>query len=582
MPKQLLSRLTDWVDSGIDAKSLALVSKSRFQHIFAALMILSGLLYCPVFYSQGMPFTAGIALITVVAAVIGIWLSRSGRDELGGALISFMLLLTVSAGLTVSGGLAHGHSVWLLVCPVVAFFSASPRAGAIVALLTILISGILWCAPALDINLTRRMSAEVDWLMVGVDHVMVSFLLACMLWSQQSVWYQMVRTLTRQSESLENEVRVTADSLRVADALAATRLNVIATLSHEVRTPLQGLLGLVDVVRSADISDEHKHLLTVASTSGKLLHRVVDDVLSFLNQSTSVIQVHEVATDIDELLEQEVALWKPEAEKAGLRLAYVRNNEAPGLVMIDAERLRQLLGNLVSNALKYTDVGHVAVSLTVQDASFLLAVEDTGIGIAEEHLTKIFDPLFRVDDEKLSGNGMGLAISTRIIAAMSGELTVESRLGHGSSFKVQLPYHPAIVEVRPLPPSPTFHGETVLVAEDNPVNQLLLGHMLTSLNLSPIFACNGDLTVKAALEHVPDIILMDCQMPVCDGFEATRRLRSAGVTTPVVALTARNLPGDERLCLDAGMNSFLSKPVELPTLASVIQDALRGDGTAVS
>lgn len=582
MPKQLLSRLTDWVDSGIDAKSLALVSKSRFQHIFAALMVLSGLLYSPVFYSQGMPFTAGIALMTAVAAVIGIWLSRSGRYELGGALISFMLLLTVSAGLTVNGGLARGHSVWLLVCPVVASLSASPRAGAIVALLTILISVILWSAPALNINLTRRMSAEVDWLMVGVDHVMVPFLLACMLWSQQSVWHEMVSRLTQQSESLENEVRVTADSLRAADELAAARLNVIATLSHEVRTPLQGLLGLVDLVRSADISDEHKHLLTVARTSGKLLHRVVDDVLSFLNQSTSVLQVHEVATDIDELLEQEVALWKPEAEKAGLRLTYVRNNEAPGLVMIDAERLRQLLSNLVSNALKYTDVGRVAVSLTVQDATFLVAVQDTGIGIAEEHLTKIFDPLFRVDDERLSGNGMGLAISTRIIAAMSGELTVDSRLGHGSSFKVQLPFHPATDEVRPLPPTPIFHGETVLVAEDNPVNQLLLGHMLTSLNLSPIFACNGDLTVNAALEHVPDIILMDCQMPVCDGFEATRRLRSAGVTTPVVALTARNLPGDERLCLDAGMNRFLSKPVELPTLARVIQDALRGDGAAVS
>ncbi|MDF1794591.1 MAG: ATP-binding protein [Thalassobaculaceae bacterium] len=374
----------------------------------------------------------------------------------------------------------------------------------------------------------------------------------------------------------------------------------LAMMSHEIRTPLNGLLGMVAVLAGTGLDDEQREMVEVANMSGKNLLVIINDILDF-----SKLDAERLQLDIDQinLVELVSGVRDIIAPQAFTKNVSVNVHIDPALGEVrdgDAVRLRQVLLNLVGNAVKFTDQGSVTVRMeqggTPETVRF--AVEDTGIGIPQESLPTLFQHFSQVDtsiSRRYGGTGLGLAICKKLVTLMGGEMTVRSKEGSGSTFGFEIPLprsgpqHPAS-EVTDAPrqdgAAASSHGDetrskaeirrlTVLVAEDNAVNQLIMREALKQLGHNVDFANDGSEAVEAAMSGSYDLILMDIQMPGTDGVEATRQIvrRLGDRRPPIVALTAHVLHGDEQRFRDAGMDDYISKPIDLEQLEAVLLSA---------
>jgi CheY-like chemotaxis protein/anti-sigma regulatory factor (Ser/Thr protein kinase) len=273
-----------------------------------------------------------------------------------------------------------------------------------------------------------------------------------------------------------------------------------------------------------------------------------------------------------------VQFWEEKAREKNILLLFTPKPQSPKWVVSDPTKLRQILGNLVSNAIKFTDTGSVRILLSHTGDQLVLEVVDTGIGMEPQALTHIFDAFRQADESttrRYGGTGLGLAICNGLAVRMDGQLKVRSTLGQGTRFTLNLPLQSAIAPPT-LAPSTAWHntilsGIEVLVAEDNPVNQMVIRRLLERSGLIVRMTSNGLECQHAYHQRQPDLILMDCQMPVCDGYQATQALREAGATLPIIALTANTMPGDKAKCLAAGMSDHSGKPVEISQLLACIE-----------
>ena len=394
----------------------------------------------------------------------------------------------------------------------------------------------------------------------------------------------LARTLEqRVAERTEALSRANGELVRAREAAEAASLAkslFLATMSHEIRTPMNGVLGMAELLMDTPLSDRQQHLAGTLYRSAESLLRIINDILDFSKIEAGKLELAPQDFDLPALVEEVRTLYAPRASAKGLVLETRLAEDVPPHLFGDVLRIKQVLGNLITNAVKFTEIG--GIYLTVErlrndPAGNLMqfTVRDTGISFDEETRDRLFHPFSQADSSmarRYGGTGLGLAICRQLVDIMGGTIDAVGSPGRGSEFRVCL----LLENARATPAEPQaasapqgmqpLHGH-VLLAEDNPVNAELAVAMLQQLGLTVDMAATGEEACRRFGEREYDVVLMDCQMPVMDGFEAVRRIRdseAAGASrqprTPVIAITANAMSEDRQRCLAAGMDGYLAKP----------------------
>ncbi|KAB2963485.1 ATP-binding protein, partial [Zoogloea sp.] len=398
--------------------------------------------------------------------------------------------------------------------------------------------------------------------------------------------------LARYRDSLEELVAErTADLVAAraeAERLARVKSEFLANMSHEIRTPLNGVLGLARIgFRDSRGRDKARDTFARIVSSGQLLLGIINDILDFSKIESGKLRVESIPVDLGKVIREVLELMEERAGAKGLILRFRRGGSLPPSCLSDPLRIGQILINLLSNAIKFTDQGEVSLGVSHEGEQLVFQVTDSGIGMSEEELAKVFAPFEQADNSttrKFGGTGLGLTITRRIVELMGGVVTVRSRPGEGSCFEVRLPCVPTALPVAPdaalpfqadaAPGGLRLAGLSLLVAEDNEVNRMVLEEMLGEEGALVSLACNGQEAVDAVRQQGAAAfaaVLMDVQMPVMDGFDATRAIHALAPDLPVIGQTAHALDEERERCFAAGMVDHLAKPIDPERLVEVVR-----------
>lgn len=403
---------------------------------------------------------------------------------------------------------------------------------------------------------------------------------------QRQYWLEeAVRERTRQ---LHAEKERADEALRRAEQASRFKSEFLARMSHEIRTPMHGVIGTADLLLRTPLDAAQQELVRTLKESAAVLMNLLNDILDLSRIEAGKLSLAVRPFNLSAIVRTVAGLMRPMAVQRGLDLR-LSAPEAPQWFIGDAHRVQQILLNLVSNAVKFTDRGHVEISVRapagLYGRGFEIAVSDTGRGIPEDRLDLIFQPFVQLaagPGHETAGTGLGLSITKALVDAMGGQIQVESSPGSGSTFRVRLPLPAAE------PPPSGEGGEAggaeaaggaslrVLLVEDNPVNQRMVARMLEALGHEAEAVADGEAAVSRALEGRFDAILLDIRLPGIDGLETARRLRAAGCRTPIIALSANVYESDRAAALEAGMDGFLGKPLHLEELRDALAALPRG------
>ncbi len=396
----------------------------------------------------------------------------------------------------------------------------------------------------------------------------------------------------REAEHLNEylqEQTALANHLAAQAAMAnAAKSEFLANMSHEIRTPMNAIIGFGDILADEELTSDQAENVEIIRESGKTLLNLINDILDFSKIEAGKLDIDMQECSLAKTLHCIESMMMPKAEKKGVDFRVITADNLPTCIRTDQTRLNQCLINLVNNAIKFTEQGHVHVKMSLEEKGgthcIRFDVEDTGVGIPADKQRAIFEPFTQADGtttRKYGGTGLGLAVTRQLAELLGGELSVESEEGKGAVFSLVLPVGLELREqptldrngdtVRPADSTPqlVFSGR-VLVAEDVKTNQMLVRSLLERCGLDVVIVSDGKQAVEQGIAGKFDLILMDMQMPVMDGYAATKLLRNRGVQIPIVALTACAMKGDEQKCIEVGCTDYLSKPIQRLRLMEVL------------
>jgi signal transduction histidine kinase/CheY-like chemotaxis protein len=431
----------------------------------------------------------------------------------------------------------------------------------------------------------------IGWIIVNItlEMELIQHFFFAMAMSTLLSWFAHMarKTLVEKQLALEKERDIAIQHEQVAKAATEAKSSFLANMSHEIRTPMNGIIGMIGLVSRTKLDEEQKDFIATAKRSASSLMNIINDILDFSKIEAGELTIELVEFDLEQFFTELTHDLQFQASRKGLKLELVNEKFQQTIVMGDPYRITQILNNLLSNAIKFTQSGTIIVEYNLIEldgrACLSVMVTDTGIGISDDALPHLFDSFSQADmstTRNFGGTGLGLAITKQLCELMGGDITAQSKLGEGSAFeiKVMLAFPDPIAtqtEKRPATESfVNFAKLRVLLVEDNFINQEVMLAILKSLDVQ-IDVANDGLEAINMLAHSQsstfDLVLMDCQMPNMDGYEATRRIRAGDAgdvfsKTPIAALTANTMNSEREKCLAAGMNEFLTKPIDIDAL----------------
>lgn len=411
--------------------------------------------------------------------------------------------------------------------------------------------------------------------------------------------YASEQALSEKNRALERQASELAEARDLALQASRAKSQFLAGMSHELRTPMNGFMGMTQLLTETSLTPEQRDMLDIAIQSSQHLHRLIEDLLDFSNIERGQLQCVQTPFRLAATIEGIAASFSDAVRSKHLEFSCAIDRELPQRVVGDPMRLRQLLGHLIDNAIKFTEKGRIALIVTTcgnpRNPSLIrFTVHDTGIGISPEHQARIFELFSQADGSptrQYGGMGLGLTLCNHLARLMGGTVRLESLPSEGATFHVEIPLEAApdaamqTAGITPPPPREANEKRHILVVEDNPMNRSLAKAMLNKLGYESSFAENGREAIEQLSSNGFDLIIMDCQMPVMDGFEATRAIRqreaeAGGGHIPILAVTANAMAGDRERCLESGMDDYLSKPYKLEQLDAKLKALLKAISAA--